>query len=171
MVSLTEAAKAVVGFVPRILRHNPLVVGVRTGTLSLEAFVTSNVSLVFLDRLIHFMQGQPAVSGYLRVQNMSDLLFDSIEGDFILERLQLLICELVFPIFAKIASRGTHPDHEISGILMDPLAKVLNHVPLLPEGIRATILLTEHLEERGEILSTSRSDTSCPVEHIRGVTL
>ena len=102
---------------------------------------------------------------------MSDLLFDSIQGDIILERLQLLIRELVFPIFAQIANRGTHPDHEICGILADPLVKVLNHVPLLPEGIRATVVLMEHLEERGEILSTSRSDASCPVEHIGGVTL
>ena len=158
-------------FVPRSLRHSPLVVSVRTGTLSFEAFVMSNVSLVFLNRLIHLMRGQPAMSGYLRVQDMSDLLFDSIQGDFILERLQLLICELVFPIFAQIANRGTYPDHEIRGILMDCLAKVLNHVSLLPEGIRATIVLTEHLEEHGEILSTPWSDTLCPVEHIRGVTL
>ena len=29
----------------------------------------------------------------------------------------------------------------------------------------------EHLEECGEVLSTSWSDASCPVKHIRGVTL
>ena len=160
-----------VGLVPRSLRHSPLVVSVRTGTLSFKAFVASNVHLIFLNRLIHLVWGQLAMSGYLGVQNMSDLLFDTIQGDFVLERLQLLIHELVFPVFAQIANRGTHPDHEICGILADPLAKVLNHVPLLPEGIRATIVLAEHLEERGEILSTSRSDTSCPVEHIRGITL
>ena len=131
----------------------------------------SNVSLIFLDRLIHLMRGQPAMSGYLGVQDMSDFLFDTIQRDFILERLHLLIRELVFPIFAQIANRGTYPDYEIRGILADPLAKVLNHVPLLLEGIRATIVLTEHLEEHGEILSATRSDASCPVEHIRGVTL
>ena len=75
----------------------------------------SDVCLVFLNRLIHLMRGQRAVSGYLRVQNMSDLLFDSIQGDFILERLQLLVRELVFPILAQIANRGTYPDHEICG--------------------------------------------------------
>ena len=117
------------------------------------------------------MRGQRAMSGYLGVQNVSDLLFDSIQGDFVLERLQLLICELVFPILAQIANRGTYPDHEICGILTDPLEKVLNHVPLLPEGVRATIVLTEHLKKRGEVLRAPRSDASCPVEHIRGVTL
>ena len=117
------------------------------------------------------MRGQLAMSGYLRVQNVSDLLFDSIQGDFVLERLQLLICELVFPILAQISNRGTYPDHEICGILADPLAKVLNHVPLLPEGIGATIELMEHLKEHGEVLSASQSDALCPVEHIRGITL
>ena len=111
------------------------------------------------------------MSGYLRFQNVPDLLFDSIQGDFVLERLQLLIRELVFPILAQIANRGTYPDHEIRGILTDPLAKVLNHVPLPPEGIRATIVLMEHLKKCGEVLRASRSDASCPVEHIRGVTL
>ena len=60
------------------------------------------------------------MSGYLGVQNMSDLLFDSIQGDFILERLQLLIRELVFPIFAQIANRGTHPDPETVASLRTP---------------------------------------------------
>ena len=92
------------GFVPRSLSHSPLVVSVRTGTLSLEAFVTSYICLVFLNCLIHLMRGQLAVSGYLGVQNVSDLLFDSIQGDFALKRLQLLIRELVFPILAQIAN-------------------------------------------------------------------
>ena len=159
------------GFVATSLSHSPLVISVRTGSLSLKAFVMGYIHLVFLNCLIHVIQGQLAVSGYLRVQNVSDLLFDSIQGDLILERLQLLICELVFPILAQIANRGTYPDHEICGILVDPLTKVLNHVPLLLEGIRATIVLTEHLKERGKVLSTSLSDASCPVEHISGVTL
>ena len=132
-------------FIPESLWHSPLVVGVRAGTLSFEAFVVSHVGLIFLDRLIHLMRGQPTMSCYLGVQNMSDLLLDSIQGDFILERLQLFLRELVFPIFAKIANRGTHPDHKIRGILTVSLTKVLNHVPLFPEGIRATVVLTEHL--------------------------
>ena len=159
------------GFVAGSLSHSPMVVSVRTGTLPLEAFIMGYVHLVFLNRLIHLMWGQPTIPGYLRVQNVLDLLLDSIQGDFVLERLQLLICELVFPILNQITNRGTYPDHEIRGILADPLAKVLNHVPLLPEGIRATIVLMEHLKERGKVLSASRSDALCPVEHIRGVTL
>ena len=132
-------------FIPRSLWHSPLVVGVGAGTLSFKSFVASHVGLIFLDRLIHLMRGQSTMSGYLRVQNMSDLLLDSIQGDLILERLQLFIRELVFPILAKIANGGTHPDHKICGILTVSLTKVLDHVPLLPEGIRATVVLTEHL--------------------------
>ena len=148
------------GFVAGSLSHTPLVVSVRTGTLLLEAFIVGYICLVFLNHLIHLMWGQPAMSGYFRIQNMLDLLFDSISGDFILERLQLLICELVFPILAQITNQGTYPDHEIRGIFLDPLAKVLNHVPQLLEGIRATIVLTEHLEECGEVLSASRGDAA-----------
>ena len=88
---------------------------------------------------MHLMRGQPAMSGYFGVQDVSDLLPDSIYGDFILERLQLLFRELVFPILTQIADGGIYPDHEISGIFADPLAKVLSHVPLLLEGVRATI--------------------------------
>ena len=132
-------------FIPRSLGHSPLVVGARADTLSFEAFVVSHIGLIFFDHLIHLMWGQSTMSGYLGVQYMSDLLLYSIQGDLILERLQLLICELVFPIFAKIANGGTHPDHKIRGILTVSLTKVLDHVPLLPEGIRATVMLTEHL--------------------------
>ena len=32
-------------------------------------------------------------------------------------------------------------------------------------------MLMEHLKKRGEVLRASQSDASCPVEHIRGVTL
>ena len=88
-----------------------------------------------------------------------------------MERLQLLFCELVFPIFTQFTDRGAYSDHEVSGILTGPLAEVLNHVPLLPEGVRATIVLMEHLEEHREVLSASQSDTLCPVEHVQGVTL
>ena len=66
------------GFVVGGLRHSPLVVSVRTGTLPLEMFILGYVCLVLLNHLIHLMQGQLAVSSYLRVQNVSDFLFDSI---------------------------------------------------------------------------------------------
>ena len=66
------------GFVAIGLRHSPLVLSVRTGTLPLEAFITGYVRFVLLNRLIHLMWGQPAVSGYFGVQNVSDLLSDSI---------------------------------------------------------------------------------------------
>ena len=67
-----------VGFVAGSLSHSPLVVGVRTGTLPLEAFIMSYVCFILLNHLIHLMRGQLAVSGYLRVQDMLDLLSDSI---------------------------------------------------------------------------------------------
>ena len=67
-----------VRFVARSLSHSPLVISVRAGTLPLKAFVVSYVSFVLLYCLIHLMRGQPAVSGYFGVQNVSDLLSDSI---------------------------------------------------------------------------------------------
>ena len=45
--------------------------------------------------------------------------------------------------------------------------KVLSHVPLLLEGVRATIVLPEHLEERRKVLSASQSDALCPVKHVQ----
>ena len=108
-------------FVARSLGHSPLMIDVRAGTLPLEAFVASYISFVLLYRLIHLMWGQLAMSGYLGVQNMSDLLSDSIQGDFVLKRLQLSLHELVFPILAQVADGGTYSDHEIGGILTGSL--------------------------------------------------
>ena len=108
-------------FVARSLSCSPLMINVRAGTLPLEAFVASNVSFVLLYHLIHLMWGQLAMPGYLGVQDMPDLLSDSIQRDFVLERLQLSLCDLVFPILAQITDGGTYSDHEISGILMGSL--------------------------------------------------
>ena len=96
-------------------------ISVRAGTLPLEVFVVSYVSFVLFYHLIHLIRGQPAMSGYFVVQNMLDLLSDSIQGDFVLERLQLLLCELVFPILAQITDGGTYSNHEISGIFVGSL--------------------------------------------------
>ena len=110
-----------VRFVARSLGHSSLVISVRAGTLPLKAFVVSYISFVFLYCLIHLMWGQLAMSGYFRVQNELDLLSDSIQRDFVLERLQLLLPELVFPILAQITDGGTYSNHEISGILVGSL--------------------------------------------------
>ena len=108
-------------FVARSLSLSPLMINVRAGTLPLKAFVVSYVSFVLLYHLIHLMWGQLAMSGYLRVQNVSDLLSDSIQGDFIFERLQFSLCELVFPILAQITDGSTYSNHEICGILAGSL--------------------------------------------------
>ena len=65
-------------FVAGGLSHSSLVVSVRVGTLPFKVFIMGYVCLVLLNRLIHLMRGQPAVPGYLRVQDVSDLLSDSI---------------------------------------------------------------------------------------------
>ena len=67
-----------VGLVAGHLSHSPLVVSVRAGTLPLEVFVMSYICFILLNCLIHLMRGQPAMSGYFGVQDMSDLLPDSI---------------------------------------------------------------------------------------------
>ena len=66
------------GSVARSLSCSPLVTNVRAGAFPLKAFVAGNVGFVFLYHLIHLMWGQLAVPGYLRVQDMPDLLPDSI---------------------------------------------------------------------------------------------
>ena len=74
-------------FIARSLSHSPLMTNMRAGALSLEAFVVCNIGFIPLYHLVHLMQSQLAMPGYLGVQNMLDLLPDSIQGDFILERL------------------------------------------------------------------------------------
>ena len=65
-------------FIARSLSHSPLVTNMRAGAFPLEAFVAGNVGFIFLYHLIHLVWGQLAMPGYLRVQNMPDLLPDSI---------------------------------------------------------------------------------------------
>ena len=65
-------------FIARSLSRSPLMTNVRAGTFSLEVFVVSNVGFVFLYHLVHLMRGQLAMPGYLGVQNVPDLLPDSI---------------------------------------------------------------------------------------------
>ena len=65
-------------FIARSLCCSPLVANGRAGALPLEAFVAGNVGFLPFYHLIHLMWGQLAVPGYLRAQNMPDLLPDSI---------------------------------------------------------------------------------------------
>ena len=71
--------------VARSLSCSPLVTTVRAGAFPLKALVVGNIGFLFLYHLIHLMWGQLVMPGYLRVQNVPDLLPDSIKGDFILE--------------------------------------------------------------------------------------
>ena len=54
-------------FIARSLSCSPLVTSVRTGTFPLEAFVAGNIGFVLLYCLVHLVQGQLAMPGYLRV--------------------------------------------------------------------------------------------------------
>ena len=65
-------------FIARGLSHGPLVTNMGAGALPLEAFVAGNIGFIPLYHLVHLMQGQLAMPGYLGVQNMLDLLPDSI---------------------------------------------------------------------------------------------
>ena len=55
-----------VRFIARSLSRSPLMTNVRAGTLSFKAFVVCNLGFIPLYCLIHLMQGQLAMPGYLR---------------------------------------------------------------------------------------------------------
>ena len=78
---------------------------------------------------------------------MSDLLLHPVQRDLVLQGLEFTFRELIFPVLGQIAHRGADPDKEVNGSLTGLLAKILNHVPLLPEGERATVVFPQHLEE------------------------
>ena len=104
-----------------------------------------------------------------RIQHVPDLLSDSVQGDLILERFQLCLRELALPVLVKVAHGGAYPNHEVGSIFLCPLAKVFDHVSLLTEREGAAIVLSQHLQQSGEVLGVSRRETPRPVEHIRGV--
>ena len=65
-------------FIARSLSCSPLVTDMRAGALPFEGFVVGNVGFIPLYHLVHLMRSQLAMPGYLGVQNVSDLLPDSI---------------------------------------------------------------------------------------------
>ena len=67
-----------VQFIARNLSHSPLMTNVRAGTFALKAFVVGNIGFIPFYCLVHLMWGQLAMPGYLGVQDMPDLLPDSI---------------------------------------------------------------------------------------------
>ena len=83
-----------------------LLTGGRTGTLTFQPLIACHICLIFLDGLIHLLRGQLAsIFGYLRVQDMSNLLLDPIQGNLILEGLELFLREFILPILAQITQR------------------------------------------------------------------
>ena len=65
---------------------------------------------------------------------MSNFLLDSIQGNLILEGLELFLCELILPIFAQITHGGADFNQKVYGILLRSLAEILNGISLLPKG-------------------------------------
>ena len=140
-----------------------------TRALALQPLVAGHVRFVLLDRLIHLMGCQGTSPCNFRIQHVPDLLSDSVQGDLILERFQLCLRELALPVLVKVAHGGAYPNHEVGSIFLCPLAKVFDHVSLLTEREGAAIVLSQHLQQSGEVLGVSRRETPRPVEHIRGV--
>ena len=64
--------------ITRRLSCSPQLTTLRAGAFPFEAFVAGNVGFVFLYLLIHLVWGQLTMPGYLGVQNVPDLLSDSI---------------------------------------------------------------------------------------------
>ena len=59
--------------------------GGQTGTLAFEPLIMGYVGFISLDSLIHLLWSQLAsILGYLRVQNMSYFLMDSVQGILII---------------------------------------------------------------------------------------
>ena len=80
-----------------------LLTGRQTGTLTFKPFVEYHIGLISLDSLIHLLRGQFApIFGYLGVQDMSNLLLDPIQGNLILEGLELFLREFILSIFAQL---------------------------------------------------------------------
>ena len=130
----------------------------------------SYIGLIPLDSLIHLLRGQLAsIFGYLRVQDVSYLFLDSVQGNLILEGLKLFVCQFILPIFTQVAHRGTYPYQKVYGSLLRLLAEILDCISLLPKGEGPTIVFPQHLEESGQILGIPRIKTEDPVKHIGGI--
>ena len=124
--------------------------GGRTGTFTLEPLIIGYVGFVSFNSLVHLLRSQVAsILGYLRVQNMSYLFMDSVQGNLMLEGLKLYVCQLVLPIITQVAHRGTYPYQKVNNSLLRLLTEILNGIPLLPEGKGPTIVFPQHLEESG----------------------
>ena len=65
---------------------------------------------------------------------MSNLLLDPIQGNLILEGLELFLREFILSILAQVTHSGADPYQEVYGHLLRSLAEVLNGNPLLPKG-------------------------------------
>ena len=65
---------------------------------------------------------------------MSNLLVDPIQGNLILEGLELFLREFVLPILAQITHRGADSYQEVYGSLLRSLVEIPDGVPLLPKG-------------------------------------
>ena len=125
-----------------------LLTGRQTVTLAFQPLVACHIGLISLDGLIHLLGGQfSPIFGYLRVQDMSNLLLDPTQGNLILEGLELFLREFIFPILAQITHRGADSYQKVYGSLLRSLAEILNGVPLLPKGEGSTIVFSQHLEE------------------------
>ena len=112
-----------------------LLTGGRTGTLSFKPLVACHVCLIFLDGLVHLLRGQLApIFGDLGVQDMSNLLLNPIQGNLILEGLELFLHEFILPIFAQITHRGANSYQKVYGSILRSLVEILNGIPLLSKG-------------------------------------
>ena len=65
---------------------------------------------------------------------MSDLLFDSIQRNLILEGPELFLRELILLIFAQITHRGADSYQQVYSSLLKPLVEVLYGISLLSKG-------------------------------------
>ena len=136
----------------------------------LQPLVAGHVRFVLLDRLIHLMGCQGDLA--LQFQNPAHagspvgLPFketsywrdsNSACESWPCQSLSRLLTEVPTLIMKSVASSCA------------PWRRFSDHVSLLTEREGAAIVLSQHLQQSGEVLGVSRHETPRPVEHIRGV--
>ena len=98
----------------------------RDSAPSVKAVFLSHVSLEVPHSCVHLFGGHLPMLDCLGVQDVSDILVDPVQEDFILKSLQLLVSEEPLPVFSQTIYSIGDPDQEVSGILGVTLFQVFN---------------------------------------------
>ena len=97
-------------------------IGGRTGTFAFEPLFMGYIGFVSFNSLIHLLRSQFAsILGYLRVQNMSYLFMDSVQGNLILEGLKLYVCQGFYALVCRRTPTLLSNSNQFKGIFYGQL--------------------------------------------------